>query len=100
MPSLASSVASEPPTFSEARIRCTSDTISTHPLLILVGHVQRLHVSHMMTSEQCLSLWMRRRYETVRGQHSTSLRMLCSPMESMLLSAGRPKGAPSVTSGI
>ena len=37
MPSLASRVASEPPTFSPALIRCTSFTISTVPLLILVG---------------------------------------------------------------
>ena len=37
MPSLASRVASEPPTFSDCLTRCTSDTISTHPLLILVG---------------------------------------------------------------
>lgn len=37
MPSLDSRVASDPPTFSPALIRCTSDTISTVPLLILVG---------------------------------------------------------------
>ena len=37
MPSLASSVASEPPTFSPLVISATSDTISTVPRLILVG---------------------------------------------------------------
>ncbi len=37
MPSLANRVASDPPTFSDCLTRCTSDTISTHPLLILVG---------------------------------------------------------------
>ena len=37
MPSLASSVASEPPTLSPLVISATSDTISTVPRLILVG---------------------------------------------------------------
>ncbi len=46
MPSLDSRVASEPPTFSLALIRWTSDTISTVPLLILVGMFRACTTEH------------------------------------------------------
>ena len=91
MPSLASRVASDPPTFSPGLIRCTSDTISTVPLLILVGMAKacasapRVEGSGVKSKDQGRTHSRSQTCNPSISQHgSWKLQSLCQPCNDVI----------------